>query len=773
MQIIGTILNIFFIVVLLLCMGIGFLSGMWKRLRSLVGLVIGILLLIILINPIAKGIVNMNIPGVGRTVTDIVMEELTSGMENGSVIPIDGEVALLCNSVALTLAKMAVLLIGTTLIFSIIVPITLIVARIIFGKDKHEKTLGIRFAGMGIAAVELLVGFFLITLPIFGTTSLIMRYEDVLKESDDTQEIIEVVEIIDNSVPGKIGKIFGPKAQINTLGAFTKTKNKNGTLNIYKEIYNAEPIVKVILEKDSKYEGDTLKAVIANKEEVIEFIKNTDILETFMPAVLEILEANESLDAEVITELKKIDLANDKTYLADILNVVLDFIEATELDLEDPTKILSNPALPNALKELGEALKETTFADLLLDLLQDTMDNALSESQTDLSELLVVLDVTRIEKGNLPSDLYQIGVIANSIYNVGLLEENPDLLAKPEELKKLINAVLDISLVKGNEANIIDALLEMSGLKESLSELNVELNYTDINWEEEKVALGNIVDAIAAAHKNIPEFDFGKITEYIKNDKERGYIVKIISSLMESSLIGENFVTDFLFGEFNDVLPGVVLSEFDINKVQSWENELNAIFELVTLVEDGFDVENMTEAELQKIVLIAAGTKDEPCYLTSYILGSIINNALKETLSDNSYNEFIKNHDLTAPDDLRGSAKDIISIIALSKIVVEEPEFENWTDEEIKDLCDEVASLNIKDGTVTTTVLYEMINETGANVTKEEIINADLEKESAYLEDILKAIQTGKSDSEIEKIVEEVKENTTIISAIIDQIYEK
>ncbi len=773
MQIIGTILNIFFIVTLLICMGIGFLSGMWKRLRSLVGLVIGILLLIILINPIAKGIVNMNIPGVGRTVTDIIMEQLTSGMSNGSSIPFDGEVALMCNSVALTLAKMAILLIGTSIIFSVIVPLTLLVARIIFGKDEHEKTLGIRFAGLGIATAEFLIAFFLITLPIFGTTSLIMRYEDVLKESDDAQEIVEVVEIIDNSVPGSIGKIFGPKAQVNTLGAFTKTKNKNGTLNIYKEIYNAEPIVKVILEKDSKYNGDVLKAVIANKEDVIEFVKNTDILETFMPAVLEILEANGSLEKDVISELKKIDFVNDKAYLADILNIILDFIETTELDLENPTKILANPSLPNALKGLGEALKETTFMDLLLDLLQDTMDKALEESQVDLSELLVVLDVTRIEKEKLSTDLYQIGIIANSIYNVGLLEGNPDLLAKPEELKKLINAVLDISLVKGNEANIIDALLEMSGLKESLAELNVEFNYTDINWEEEKVALGNIVDAIASAYQNIPEFDFNKITEYIKNDNEREYIVKIVSSLMESSLIGKNFVTDFLFGEFNDILPGVVLSEFDINKVQSWENELNAVFELVSVLEEGFDIEKMTEDELQKIILIASGTKENPCYLTSYILGSIINNALKEVLSDNSYNEFIKNHDLTNPSDLRRSTKDIVSIVALSKIVVEEPEFENWTDEEIKDLCDAVASLNTKDGTVTTTVLYEMINETGASVTKEEIINADLDKESAYLEDILKAIQTGKSNSEIEKIVEEAKENTTIISAIIDQLYEK
>ena len=38
--------------------------------------------------------------------------------------------------------------------------------------------------------IFLLIGFFLITLPIFGTTSLIMSYEDVLSKNEDTKEKI-------------------------------------------------------------------------------------------------------------------------------------------------------------------------------------------------------------------------------------------------------------------------------------------------------------------------------------------------------------------------------------------------------------------------------------------------------------------------------------------------------------------------------------------------------------------------------------------------------
>ena len=99
MQIIGTILNIFFIFILLLMMGLGFLFGMWRRLRSLGGLLIGVLLLIILINPIANGLVNMNLPFVGESITDLVVELVSNEMANGAVITKNSELALLCNSV--------------------------------------------------------------------------------------------------------------------------------------------------------------------------------------------------------------------------------------------------------------------------------------------------------------------------------------------------------------------------------------------------------------------------------------------------------------------------------------------------------------------------------------------------------------------------------------------------------------------------------------------------------------------------------------------------
>ena len=314
------------------------------------------------------------------------------------------------------------------------------------------------------------------------------------------------------------------------------------SLNIYKEISNAKPIIKIALEAESKYEGDFLSAAIDNREELINFIKETNILETFMPAVLEILEASDSLEGVDIEELKKIDFSTDKAYIADMLSVLFDFIEETELDFENPEALLGNENLPTALKGFGEALKDTTFLDLLLGVLQNALDDALVSAEG-LESLTEILDVTKIERENLSSDLYQLGVIANAIYNSGILEE-ADLLSKPEELKKLINAVLDFSLVKGNEAEIIDTLLETANLKEALVELGVEINYENIDWNTEKVKLGNIIDAIADANKNIENFNFENVTQdVLSNDKNK-----------EKHLV--------IFFDDSENIPNRILSEF-------------------------------------------------------------------------------------------------------------------------------------------------------------------------------------------------------------------
>ena len=772
MGLVGTIINITFIVIFLISIGLGFLSGFWKKLRSLIGLAIGILLLIILINPIAKGIVNADLPVVGESISDLVVESISEGLEEGKELPANGEVALLCNSVALSIAKMVVLLIGTTVIFAVIIPITKLILRLIMGKDEHEKSIGMRFAGLGIAAAEFLIGCFLITLPIYGATTLVMDYEDVLKASEETEQIIEVVEIVDNTIPNKINKIFGKNMPVNALGSFTKAKNKNGTINIIKEVQNAKPVVSTIIEAENEYDGDFLKAAIKNREELVEFIKNTNILETFMPAVIEILEVNDSIEDIYIVELKNIDFAEDKKHLADIVSVVFQFIEKTNLDLENPTEVLGNENLPSSLKDLGEALKDATFLKLLLGLLQGVLDDALAASQDELGAIVEILDVTKIEKENIPNDFYNLGIIANTIAHMGLLEEEANIFGNPQELKNLVIAIFDISLIKGNEEKVIDSLLNNMGLKESFTDLGIELDYTNVLWDQEKVAIGNIALSVGTAYNSIENFDLENIYQYFEDETTRPYLIDVIVSFTESSLIGKDFIISIIDNAVNLVDYGVDLKELDLDKVVSWEAEIESLVELIDIIQtSNIDITKMTEEEIEEIILIATGTKEEPCFIASYILGAIVNRELENFIGEEAYNEFHQNHDFTDPNVLRESVKDIVTIIALSKNFVETPDIEDWSKEEVKDFCDSIASIDVKNDEATVTILHEIAKDSNIDVTKEDIKNADIKAEAALLEEILTAINTNKSDAEIDALVKQAEEESVIIVAVIEKYF--
>ena len=112
MQIIGIIFNVFFLFILVLMMGFGFLFGMWRKLRSFGGLLLGVILLIILMNPIANGIVNTELPFIDKSITGLVVEVISQEVASGAVIAEDGELALLCSSIALSAAKIIVLFVG-------------------------------------------------------------------------------------------------------------------------------------------------------------------------------------------------------------------------------------------------------------------------------------------------------------------------------------------------------------------------------------------------------------------------------------------------------------------------------------------------------------------------------------------------------------------------------------------------------------------------------------------------------------------------------------
>lgn len=598
MNMISLIINIGFLVGLIAILLNGFVKGFWNKTRSSIALVIGIVLLLILINPLSNALANMKLGFLDASLNEAIISWLGEALNNGMEISEGSELYKLCSSLSLSMIKIIVLLGGFIIILLLFVPLTLLVLRLILGKDEHHKTLGFRFLGMGISLGQYLVCTFLLMLPVYGFSSLLLTYEKELREPLDAKEVVVVAEEIDKTIPNILNKALGKNTAVNTLGTLTKVKNEHGTINVIKEVQNIEPLVAILLENQNNVDANILQILVDNQEKIVEFVKTTNILETFMPAVIEILEANGSLENINVQELKKIDFKNDKEQLAITIEVVCEFVEETNFSLDQPMAVLSNKALPSALKSLGEALKDTSFVDLLLELLQNIINDNLDTETSDLKELMAVLDLTKIEKENLPNDLYLVGQIINSLSDLGILNEEIDFYGHPEELKILISAILDFSLVKGNEATIIDDILNIGEIKSQFSSVGIEINYKDIDWEQEKERLMSIVEGLSYAHQNIENFDLANFQTYLLDCSYHQYIEKLLKSLSKTSLIDFSFVTTFIEEALDSYGFKVSINKENLPTTGNWDEEIDSLLKVVGLgsqLEDiAGDYENKT-----------------------------------------------------------------------------------------------------------------------------------------------------------------------------------
>lgn len=588
-ELVGTIINGIFLLFLVITIAKGFFKGFWKSIRSLIGLVVGIILLLILLNPLANGVAKINVPGMDGSLNDVIVQALSDALVDGATIKEGSELYILCNSISLSVVKIIVIMVGVILIMLIVEPIVKLILRLLLGKDEHKKTLGVRFGGLGIGLAHFLIVTFILTLPLYGLSSLVLNYKNEIANMSGGEqvEVIEVVETIDNTIPNAINKIFGKNFTINTLGSLSKVKNENGTLNIIKEVNNLQPLVAVVIEAQGEDGIDFLSLLVNSKDDLVYFIENTNLFETMMPAVIEMLELKGTFDDSSIKieDLKQIDFKHDKKNIAAVIEVLADFVEETNLDLDNPKQVLNNENLPVALKTLGEALQDSTFLDMFLGILQNVLNEATAGN--DLGELSQILNITNIEKEFLANDLYQVGVLANSLAELGILDGNMDnILSKPDSLKKMLNAILDLSLVKGKESTILASVLDMIGFKEAFTNLGMELNFNNINWNEERVVLGNIIDEVANAHKNISDFELTSLATYIKDSNKHQYISPLLKALSKSAIFDFTFIVDIIEKELTSYGITSEINKDNLPTTGNWDNEIDCLLTVVGLSSD-------------------------------------------------------------------------------------------------------------------------------------------------------------------------------------------
>ena len=605
------VFNVVSIIILGLMLLKGYMSGLWKSLVSLGILIVGMVILFILINPIGNSIVNPENSGV---IQDMINDML---VEEEAVM--NPEVADFILGLTAVIVKMFVLMIGMFLLICIIEPIiSLIINSIVFKKkevnqedteNSNKKPIGLRLGGLGVKAVQFFIVMMGLLLPLFAVNSLVLSYEDTLVENqvvdEETEEIFDTLNKFDKSFVkapvNAINGIFNTKLEVNMFSSTSIIKVGEHKINLIKEVYNAKSIVGLVL-KHTGEDGSVTELIIEGKEELADFIRESKLLETIYPLLINTIEQNNSLpedSAITYDDLKSIDFSKDKNSIADIIVIIGEYLEQNNIDLDDTSSLLADEQLPNFLKSIGEELADTTFMEVVTKLTQSLLNEAAVENP-ELSNLLELLDLTKIENDTISSDMYNVGLLLNKIEELGLLDaEEIDILNNLDALEEMANIALKLSIFKGSEEKIIIYIFENF---EILEGYEIDINNFDfdlvVSWEAEIHALFNIIEKYLdeSGELNFKVEDLKELSGLIKgpNGEPCYFANYIIGCIVKAEL--DKVVSDEIFEDIDD--------KYDLTDPEVFEEvteSLGAALEIGTSIEKMEDVENLTTEEITNI----------------------------------------------------------------------------------------------------------------------------------------------------------------------------
>lgn len=605
------VFNVVSIIILGLMLLKGYMSGLWKSLVSLGILIVGMVILFILINPIGNSIVNPENSGV---IQDMINDML---VEEEAVM--NPQVADFILGLTAVIVKMFVLMIGMFLLICVIEPIiSLIINSIVFKKkevnqedteNSNKKPIGLRLGGLGVKAVQFFIVMMGLLLPLFAVNSLVLSYEDTLVENqvvdEETEEIFDTLNKLDKSFVkapvNAINGIFNTKLEVNMFSSTSIIKVGEQKINLIKEVYNAKSVVGLVL-KHTGEDGSVTELIIEGKEELADFIRESKLLETIYPLLINTIEQNNSLpedSAITYDDLKSIDFSKDKNSIADIIVIVGEYLEQNNIDLDDTSSLLADEQLPNFLKSIGEELADTTFMEVVTKLVQSLLDEAAVENP-ELSNLLELLDLTKIGNDTISSDMYNVGLLLNKIEELGLLDaEEIDILNNLDALEEMANIALKLSIFKGSEEKIIIYIFENF---EILEGYEIDINNFDfdlvVSWEAEIHALFNIIEKYLdeSGELNFKVEDLKELSGLIKgpNGEPCYFANYIIGCIVKAEL--DKVVSDEIFEDIDD--------KYDLTDPEVFEEvteSLGAALEVGTSIEKMEDVENLTTEEITNI----------------------------------------------------------------------------------------------------------------------------------------------------------------------------
>lgn len=663
------ILDILVLIVLVLCLLGGLISGFLKSFRKLLALLIPTILLFIFLTPMTNAVMNfkVDLKAIDQYV-DIIPDDyaeesysLVDGVaiafstyvyQDDPTLQEDSKLQDLAISLAEMVIKIVVYFIGLLLVWLLSIILSLIL-KIFIGR----KNGGGKLIGLGIGAARFIVVFLLLFLPLFGTLSLSSAIIHDVAEYQQPEEgsimgkVVEIADQYENSYTKKYllnnatlilctDKSVSCDAQF-VGGALTfKTDGKEVSIvKEYSNIKNAIPTIIKLMEVAEEIQGSEEKVVDLSQftdediEALSSLLKNSELIKVAIPAILEYaaysMRNEEGATADLIESLDVIDWDTEINGLAALIDVLK---EHNDLKIN--------------VGNLDYVLKSEGLIDLVSDLATGAFQLNL------VTEIGIPLVINALEEKLQEPDFSKYEINLDAVKNIKWSEEGSNFVKSALNVyKEYLKVNIDFSDLKvalndealpgfvdfvfeeiDKSALISDCLLPiamqvvLANLEQNNSLENLDIDFEAlkaVNWKEGlsdiKVVLHDVIVAYQVLDIN-PE-DFKAV---LKNSNLQTQFSKVVTSILDCDIVSEY------------ILPIAMNALCDMLSKQE------------SLMEFGFDFDQIKDANWKvellnvKDVLIAFLDAYQGLDYNKDNWSLILDNPNLETYVDNIFNEVLK-----------------------------------------------------------------------------------------------------------------------------------
>lgn len=522
-----------------------------------------------------------------------------------------------------------------------------------------------------------------------------------------------------------------------------------------------------VLIKESIINIFNLTVIDGHEEGLIKTLLSVEAIKEYVPEnVMDDLQINWETEPEKIA-----DIILSVIPVINVENISFEyFIDNKDLTLD----IVGKVAESDLFRKAGVLLLESLY-----NLQVGKEDSVIPEGLQGILNFEALKNTTSEE---FKAEMINIVEIIYGLKDLNILftEDGNIDLNNPEAIKNLLERIFDIGLIKGNETELMNFLIDTFELNSMLEEYGITLEIENVDWETEPGKLANVIIEISnLCGGDLSSLDFTTILEIDPETGQRdqetiNQIGKVLDAFNESQIF-EPIIFDLigtLVSNIDDSLSFDLTfssTEKELIKTNGWANEINRTLNVYDIASESLlgaeDLSSIKGSDVSAIMKEASGS-----VIASKVLGTV----LVETLGVNGYDKLPKNddgtykYDFTDPNVLNEQADNIGGLIDLANSMTNLTT-ETMTEEEtVQKLVDELKNLENNE------LAKDVINEVASEYLGSEIdlSEANFEEEAVILEDVFEIYHADPDNFNLETNTElkEKVEESALAKSILEML---